>query len=76
MLATKQDDLMPKKKFAFTMRKKERDPSLDSDLPREDKHNKLSIPLLISNASMQCGFSNKQDENLSMQVHTCHTHMI
>lgn len=67
MLTTKQDDLMPKKKFAFTMRKKERDPSLDSDLPREDKHNKLSIPLLISNASMQCGFSNKQDENLSMQ---------
>ena len=71
MLTTKQDDLMPKKKFAFTMRKKESDTSVD--LPREDKHNELFAPLSISNASMQCGFSNKEDEKISMQVYIPYT---
>lgn len=70
MLATKQDELMPKKKFTFTTRKNERDISDGDSLPREDKNNK-HIPLLITSALMQCGFSNKQDEKLSMQVRMC-----
>ena len=68
LFATKEDELMPKKKFTFTTRKKERDASDDSNLPREDKQSELSRPLLFSSASTQCGFSNKQDEKLSMNV--------
>lgn len=68
MFAIKQAELMPKKKFTFTTRKKERDASDNSNLPVEDKDTELSRPLLISNASVQCGFSNKQDEKLSMNV--------
>lgn len=68
LFATKQAELMPKKKFTFTTRKKERDTSDDSSLPVEDKHSEISGPLLISSASAQCGFSNKQDEKLSMNV--------
>lgn len=67
MFASKQDELMPKKKFAFTTRKKERGATGDLNIHGEDKHDVLSgTPLSISNASMQCGFSNKQDEKLSM----------
>lgn len=72
MFASKQDELMPKKKFAFTTRKKERDATGDLNIHGEDKHNVLSgTPLSISSASMQCGFSNKQDEKLSMLVDSC-----
>ena len=70
ILATKQAELMPKKKFTFTARKKERDSQSGSNLPSKDQHNKVSIPLLIGSASVQCGFSNKEEENLSMQVCT------
>ena len=74
---TKQAELMPKKKFTFTTRKKETDASDEFNLPVEDKHSELSKPLLISNASAQCGFSNKQDEKLSMnvRVYTVSLHM-
>ena len=68
LFATKQAELMPKKKFTFTTRKKERDTSDDSSLPVEDKYSEISGPLLISSASAQCGFSNKQNEKLSMNV--------
>lgn len=70
-LAAKQDELMPKKKFTFTTRKKERDAQDDgSNISTEYKHEEQSMSLLISGASKQCGFSNRQDEKLSMQVRT------
>jgi len=74
MFVSKQDELIPKKKFTFATRKKERDPPNDSNIPGEDKPDETSIPLLISNASLQYGFSNKQGEKLSMQVCMYHTH--
>ena len=70
LYADKQDKLMPKKKFTFITRKKEEDPLDHFKLHRKDEHNELFGPLLINNTSVQCGFSNKQGKELSLNVCT------
>ena len=52
------------------MRKKEGDPLDHSTLPKEDKGDELCGTLLNNNTLVQCGFSNKQGKELSLNVCT------
>ena len=67
VLAEKQDQLIPKKKFTFTKRKKEKETSRDGVVPEEDKSaGQLATTILTS--PLQYGISSKKNEICIMKV--------
>ena len=70
MLAEKQDQLLPKKKFTFTKRKKETVTSSYGLVPEEDKSTKPLTSTILT-TPLQHGVFSKRDEICVMKVRAC-----
>ena len=67
VLAEKQDQLMPKKKFTFTKRKKEKETSSDGVISEEDK-SAGQLATVILTSPLQHGIFSKKNEICVMKV--------